>query len=35
MLDLYGRLIGAWCIDCTEFLPDGPLRRRRGEWHFG
>jgi hypothetical protein len=32
---LYGRFVGAWDLDVTEFKDDGTTRRRPGEWHFG
>lgn len=34
-MDLYGWLIGSWALDVTATRPDGSLRRRSGEWHFG
>jgi len=32
---LYGRFVGSWDLDVTEFKGDGTTRRRPGEWHFG
>ncbi|HEX6956878.1 MAG TPA: hypothetical protein VF194_02745 [Ferrovibrio sp.] len=32
---LYAWLIGSWEIDTVETAPDGDVRRRIGEWHFG
>ena len=32
---LYGRFVGSWDLDVTQFAADGTPRRRRGEWHFG
>ena len=34
-MDLYGRFIGSWDLDVTQFPDDGTVRRRKGEWHFG
>jgi hypothetical protein len=34
-MNLYGWLIGSWELDITRYLPDGTIRRRKGEWHFG
>jgi len=34
-MDLYGRFIGSWDLDVTQFSGDGVPRRRKGEWHFG
>ena len=34
-MDLYGRFIGSWDLDVTQFPGDGTARRRKGEWHFG
>jgi hypothetical protein len=34
-MDLYGRFIGSWDLDVTQFPEDAPVRRRKGEWHFG
>jgi hypothetical protein len=34
-MNLYGRFIGSWELDVTEFRDDGTTRRRPGEWHFG
>ena len=34
-MDLYGRFIGSWDLDVTQFPEDGAVRRRKGEWHFG
>jgi hypothetical protein len=34
-MDLYGRFIGSWELDVTQFPEDAPVRRRKGEWHFG
>jgi len=31
---LYGRFVGSWDVDATDFEGDGSSRRRRGEWHF-
>jgi hypothetical protein len=31
---LYGRFVGSWDLDVTEFK-DGGTTRRPGEWHFG
>ena len=34
-MDLYGRFVGSWDLDVTQFSDDGTPRRRAGEWHFG
>jgi hypothetical protein len=34
-MDLYGRFIGSWDLDVKHFPDDAPMRRRKGEWHFG
>ena len=34
-MDLYGRFIGSWDLDVTQFPDDGTVRRRQGEWYFG
>jgi hypothetical protein len=34
-MDLYGRFVGSWDLDVTQFSDDGTARRRKGEWHFG
>ena len=34
-MDLYGRFVGSWDLDVTEYRDDGTTRRRPGEWHFG
>jgi hypothetical protein len=34
-MDLYGRFVGSWDLDVTQFPGDGSARRRKGEWHFG
>lgn len=34
-MELYAWLIGAWEFDLAEYTPDGGVRRRNGEWHFG
>jgi hypothetical protein len=34
-MDLYGRFVGSWDLDVTQFPEGGSARRRRGEWHFG
>ncbi len=34
-MDLYGRFIGSWDLEVTQFPDDGTVRRRKGEWHFG
>jgi len=34
-MDLYGRFIGSWDLDVTQFPEGGAARRRQGEWHFG
>ena len=34
-MDLYGRFVGSWELDVTQFAEDGTCRRRKGEWHFG
>jgi hypothetical protein len=34
-MDLYGRFVGSWDLDVTQFAADGASRRRKGEWHFG
>ena len=34
-MDLYGRFIGSWDLDVSQFRDDGTVRRRKGEWHFG
>ena len=34
-MNLYGRFVGSWDLDVTQF-PEGRVRRqRKGEWHFG
>ena len=34
-MDLYGRFVGSWDLDVTQFREDGVRRQRKGEWHFG
>jgi len=34
-MDLYGRFVGSWDLDVSQFSDDGTERRRTGEWHFG
>lgn len=34
-MDLYGWLIGSWALEVSEFLEDGTVKQRPGEWHFG
>jgi hypothetical protein len=34
-MELYGRFVGSWDLDVTQFSVDGTQRRRKGEWHFG
>lgn len=34
-MDLYGRFVGSWDLDVTQFPESGAPRRRKGEWHFG
>jgi hypothetical protein len=34
-MELYGRFVGSWDLDVTQFPEDGVPRRRKGEWHFG
>jgi len=34
-MDLYGRFVGSWDLDVTHFPDNAPMRRRKGEWHFG
>jgi len=34
-MELYGRFVGSWDLDVTQFPQPGLRRRRRGEWHFG
>jgi hypothetical protein len=34
-MDLYGRFVGSWDLDVTQFSKDGVVRQRKGEWHFG
>jgi hypothetical protein len=34
-MELYGRFVGSWDLDVTHFPENAPVRRRRGEWHFG
>ncbi len=34
-MDLYGRFVGSWDLDVTQFREDGARRQRKGEWHFG
>lgn len=34
-MDLYGWLIGSWDLQVSAFMPDGSIRKRPGEWHFG
>jgi hypothetical protein len=34
-MDLYGRFVGSWDLDVTQFSAGGTPRRRKGEWHFG
>jgi hypothetical protein len=34
-MDLYGRFVGSWDLDVSQFSDDGRERRRTGEWHFG
>ncbi|WP_204280043.1 hypothetical protein, partial [Raoultella ornithinolytica] len=34
-MELYGWLIGSWDLEVSAFMPDGSVRKRPGEWHFG
>jgi hypothetical protein len=34
-LMLFGRFVGAWDVEMTEYAEDGSTRVREGEWHFG
>ncbi|HUA80533.1 MAG TPA: hypothetical protein VL997_09190 [Dyella sp.] len=34
-LQLYGRFVGSWDVDVTDYFPDGSTHAARGEWHFG
>jgi len=34
-MELYGRFVGSWDLDVTQFPEDGTKRQRKGEWHFG
>ena len=34
-MDLYGRFIGSWDLDVSQFRDDGTVRWPKGEWHFG
>jgi hypothetical protein len=34
-LRLYGRFVGSWALDLTDYFPDGAIDRSQGEWHFG
>ena len=34
-MNLYGRFVGSWDLDVTQFSDNGIARRRKGEWHFG
>jgi hypothetical protein len=34
-MDLYGRFVGSWDLDVTQFPQPGASRQRKGEWHFG
>jgi hypothetical protein len=34
-MDLYGRFVGSWDLDVTQYSEKGVPRRRKGEWHFG
>jgi hypothetical protein len=34
-MDLYGRFVGSWDLDVTQFPQPGVRRQRKGEWHFG
>ena len=34
-MDMYGRFVGSWDLDVSQFSHDGAERRRAGEWHFG
>jgi hypothetical protein len=34
-MDLYGRFVGSWDLDVTQFPDNGARRQRQGEWHFG
>ena len=30
----FGRFVGSWDLDCTEYDPDGTARTAPGEWHW-
>lgn len=30
----FGRFVGSWDVEATQFSPDGRSRALRGEWHF-
>jgi hypothetical protein len=34
-MELYGRFVGSWDLDVTQFPEGGVRRQRKGEWHFG
>ena len=34
-MDLYGRFVGSWDLDVSQFRDDGTVRWPKGEWHFG
>jgi hypothetical protein len=34
-MGLYGRFVGSWDLDVTQFPDSGVRRQRKGEWHFG
>lgn len=34
-VELFGRFVGAWTVDGTDFAPDGTETTFRGRWDFG
>lgn len=32
---LYGQFVGTWDVEVTNYPPDAPVTRARGEWTFG
>ena len=34
-LQTFGRFVGSWDLECTEYAADGTTTTLPGEWHFG
>ncbi|MDR3416868.1 MAG: hypothetical protein P4L83_11840 [Nevskia sp.] len=34
-LQLYGRFVGSWNLELSDYFADGAIDQSEGEWHFG